>query len=135
MSSPKIDLIRDIEDRRMVEKSTSFEAQLVITIAKLEAHVRNGLLPVAVLVEAFNEDKLDHGKLSDRYLGKVLTSMGFNKRRGGPRGETCLVWDEDVLGQLAGRFGLNEVIQRIRQEGASSDSDPQAMEKYYLNEG
>jgi len=107
-------LIKEIENKRLIEKSVSIEAQLLITILHLERQAWNGLLLIRSIVELFNEGKPEKDKRTDRFLGRLLSAMGFDKRRGGPNGETAVVWDDKKIAQLIERFGLQELAKSIR---------------------
>ena len=104
-NSEILDLVRYIEGERLIEKSDSFEAQILRTILSLEDKVLNGILSNMAITDATNKDRPDRHKLSYHKVGRILSAMGFAKSRTN-EGASAIIWDDAKIERLFRSYGL-----------------------------
>jgi hypothetical protein len=61
------------------EEAVSLETQIQNTILRLKYQVTNGILPVKIITDTFNQDKSKESQLTYRRIGQLLSTMGFRK--------------------------------------------------------
>jgi hypothetical protein len=107
------DLIEEIKSSELPEpypesiKPNSLESQILKTILGLKDQVKNGILPVKTITDAFNQERSKKSQSQDPAfrltyprIGRILSVMGFRKARTG-RGASAIVWDEDFIFSLS----------------------------------
>ena len=87
-----IDNIRDSE----LSEPDSLEAQIKRTISSLAHQVKNGILPVKVITDAFNQSRFEQARLTYRRMSGLLSAMGFTKVRAS-NGARAIIWDDNRL--------------------------------------
>ena len=100
-----IKLIKRIESDRLSEKSETFEAQIISTVALLENQVSGNILPIKSITDEYNTDKLEKFKISYHKVGRKLKSMGFSKTKTG-NGASAIIWDSEKIMRLQESYGL-----------------------------
>lgn len=105
-----LDLVKYIEDERLIEKSDSFEAQILKTVLALKGEVLKGILPNKVIADVINENKPDRYKFSYQRVGRILSAMGFAKTRTN-EGASAIIWDSAKIERLSRSYGLLETSE------------------------
>ncbi len=100
-----LDLVRYIENEKLIEKSDSFEAQILKTVLTLKGEVLKGILPNKVITDAINENKSDRYKFSYQRVGRMLSAMDFAKTRTN-EGASAIIWDSAKIERLSRSYGL-----------------------------
>lgn len=103
-------LVKELEHRRLLEKSDSIEALVLQVILGLESEVSNNLLPLKLVTEAVNRDRPEKNKLSPQFIGQRTKAMGFDKGKTG-NGSSALVWDVDKIDRMRRTYGLEETSE------------------------
>lgn len=100
-------IIRFIKNQRMIEKTQTIEAKMLLVIISLKSHVENGILPVKVITDTYNEYKRDKYKMSYPRVGRILSSMGFQKTHTST-GAVAIIYDEKNIVVMASTYGLGK---------------------------
>jgi len=100
-------LVKELEAKRMLDKSESLEAQVLATVLVLGDIVENGILANKGITEALNADRSERSNLSPHRVGRVLSAMGFAKGKTST-GASAIIWNEKTLCLLADRYGLKQ---------------------------
>ncbi|MFQ6002229.1 MAG: hypothetical protein ACE5KJ_00615 [Candidatus Zixiibacteriota bacterium] len=77
---------------------TNLEAQILKTILGLKHQVKNGILPVKTIADAFNQGRSKEGRLSYHRIGRLLSAIGFRKAKT-QNGSSAIIWDDKLLSQ------------------------------------
>lgn len=85
-------LIADIQKTRQIDRATSLEAQILLTVKALEPVVRRGILPVKDITDAFNADRPEREHLTYQRMGRKLRSLGFAPAQT-ETSAAAIVWD------------------------------------------
>jgi hypothetical protein len=104
------DLINDIQRRRLTDKATSLEAQIVLVVADLEAKVVKGILPVKLIADTFNEGRPDREQITYQRMGRKLRSLGFEPAQTGDSA-AAIVWDRLKVMQILSAYGLRKTSE------------------------
>jgi hypothetical protein len=73
-----------------------FLSQINKTIIGLKPLVVNGILPVKIITDSFNQNRSKESQFTYSRLGRFLSKMGFQKART-PTGCSAIIWDENLL--------------------------------------
>ena len=95
----EIDDIRTSELERLesLESQTeNLQAQILRTIMRLQYEVKNGMLPVKAITDAFNQGKSKECQLTYQRIGRLLSTMGFRKAKT-HAGTYAILWDDNLL--------------------------------------
>ncbi len=95
-----IESIRRDELERLHPKRINLEAQITNTIIGLKQQVRNGILPVKIITDTFNQGRSKQSRLTYHRIGRLLSSIGFTKART-RSGAYAILWDDNLLPQNA----------------------------------
>jgi hypothetical protein len=103
-------LIDDIksESPQPVEPN-NLEAQILNTIIGLKDQVKNGILPVKIITDTFNQGRSKESQLTYPRIGRLLSTMGFRKARTG-NGASAILWDEDFIFRLCPSQNTDSMI-------------------------
>ena len=74
------------------------EAQLLTTIIGLKHHLKNGILPLKPIADAFNQGRSKESRLSYHRIARLLSTMGFRKVKT-HGGSSAIIWDDKILSQ------------------------------------
>ena len=74
------------------------EAQLLTTITGLKHHLKNGILPLKPIADAFNQGRSKESRLSYHRIARLLSTMGFRKVKT-HGGYSAIIWDDKILSQ------------------------------------
>jgi hypothetical protein len=92
----EIDAIRTCELTKFYSQPFNLEDQIQTTILGLKDQVRNGILPVKTITDAFNQGKSEQGRFSYHRIGRLLSTMGFRKAKT-QNGSSAIIWDDKLL--------------------------------------
>jgi hypothetical protein len=101
----EIDEIRTSELERMQNlesKTDDLQAQILRTILWLKYEVKNGMLPVKTITDAHNQEKSKECHLTYQRIGRLLTTMGFQKARAG--NNSAILWNEEQIDRMMETF-------------------------------
>lgn len=95
----EIEAIRQEELPKLyAEESVSLETQIQNTIIGLKHQVKNGILPIKIITDTFNQGRSKESQLSYRRIGQLLSTMGFRKAK--THASTyAILWDDNLLYQ------------------------------------
>jgi DNA primase len=82
-----------------------FDARLLRCLASLRDRVQHGRLPVMAVTEAFNEGKSEGMSATPAAIGRRLSALGIEKRRGA-QGRSVILWDDRHLRRVTLAHGL-----------------------------
>jgi len=94
----EIEAIRRCELRKLYPEPTSLEVQIQETILGLKDLVKNGILPLKTVTDAFNQARSKQGRLTYRRMTRLLSAMGFTRAKT-PNGCSAIIWDDELLPQ------------------------------------
>jgi hypothetical protein len=100
-----IDEIKTSEAERLENlesRTEDVQAQILRTMMRLRYEVKNGMLPVKTITDAFNEDKSKECHLTYQRIGRLLSTMGFQKARAG--NNTAILWNEEKIDQMVDAY-------------------------------
>ena len=109
-----IELINELQESRMLQKTESFEGRLLKAILELLAIIPNNSLGVKHITDQLNIGTPDRFKFSPQRIGRALDSLGFKKVRTNEGGAAILV-DLELIKQLCAKYGV--VIANPNQLG------------------
>ncbi len=72
------------------------EAQLLTAIARLKHHLKNGILPLKLIADTFNQSRSEESRLSYQRIARLLSKIGFRKAKT-HGGYSAILWDENLL--------------------------------------
>jgi len=91
-----IEEVRQEELPKMYPEENNLESQIKAAIYSLRFEVKNGVLPVKAITDAYNLGKPKESQLTYHRIGRLLSSMGFRKAKmhNNTRG---ILWDDSLL--------------------------------------
>jgi len=92
----EIEAIRREVLPKLYPESNNLEAQILSTIIGLKQQVKNGILPVKIITDTFNQGKSKESRLTYHRIGRLLSSMGFRKAKT-QTGTYAILWDDELL--------------------------------------
>jgi len=100
-----ISLVKQIDEKRRLEKYQSIEAQIIYSLLELEFRVMKGFLPLKDITEKVNLDKPERYHISPKRIGKTLRALGFEWgwTHGGT---TSIAYDPIKIDHLSIAYGL-----------------------------
>ena len=96
-----MELVKDVEERRGIDRGETMEAKLVKTILDLEGRVVCGRLLIKTITDEFNKDKPERYHSTPKTIAGKLTALGFIKTRSGRDGSTAIQYDQALIKKLA----------------------------------
>ena len=102
---PFMDLIKELEMGRLIEKADSLEAQILITVLGLKHEVEKGILPVKLITDTFNTGKPEKYQYSYQRIGRRLTAMGFKKGKSCD-GSAAVIWESNLIELVKNKYGI-----------------------------
>lgn len=121
-----LELVREIEVGRQIEKSDSIEGEILSALRELTGQVEGGTLRVAEITRALNEGKPERSQVDVRRVGRRLSAMGFEKRRVGKGGVSAIVWNEVTFEQLCQEYGIEQTTETPETSGMWDPEDNSA---------
>jgi hypothetical protein len=97
----EIDAIRSEELPKLYPEPmdpNSLEAQILNTIIGLKEQVKNGILPLKTIADAFNQGRSKESRLSYHRIARLLSAIGFRKVKT-HGGYSAIIWDDKLLSQ------------------------------------
>lgn len=111
------DMIDDIRNSELSEP-VSLEAQIRRTIIGLEDRVKNGILPIKVITEAFNQNRSEQTRLTPKRMSGLLSTMGFTRVRAS-NGARAIIWDDNLIFAPPEKVASSICSQEKRKHGKS----------------
>lgn len=102
-----LNLVSTLESDRKIERSMSYEAEVLTVIGLLQGMVHNGLLTVEAIVDQMNLKRPERNKTSSCSVGRRLTAMGFKRSRTSD-GHMAIVYDGDDINKLQDKYGVSK---------------------------
>lgn len=109
-----------IETGRKLERSTSWEAELLKAVIKFEYKVEKGMLLTKEVVDFVNAHRGERFKVSSNRVGKDLVALGF-KKKPASSGHVAIVYDKEKIDRLITRYGIN--ITSVTSESSDKSTD------------
>jgi hypothetical protein len=103
-------LVRSLERDRLIEKSTSLEAEILNAVKDLEDDITHGFLPVKAITNRLNVGRPEKFRISYQKVGRILAAMGFRKGRTA-EGAAAIYYDDLLITQMLGAYGLGETSE------------------------
>ena len=103
-----LELVKEIEVGRQIEKSDSIEGEILLALQELSVQVEGGTLRVGDITGAVNKGKDEKSQVTPHRVGRRLSAMGFEKRRVGKNGVSAIVWNEVTVKQLCEEYGIEQ---------------------------
>lgn len=104
-----LELVEKIIKEKMLEKSTSWEAQILDFVFQHYNLSDKRKLPVKVITENFNKGKEDRSKLTYQKVGRILSALGFDKEKTS-NGGSAIVLDQTKIEKLKVTYGYEDKI-------------------------
>ncbi|MCK4403542.1 MAG: hypothetical protein KAW02_00500 [candidate division Zixibacteria bacterium] len=117
----EIEAIRREELTKLYPETISLESQIQSTILGLKHLVKNGILPVKIITDTFNQGRSKESQLSYRRIGQLLSTMGFRKAKT-HAGTYAIFWDDQLLSQNT--FSNNEKNEKQPSASPASPACP-----------
>ena len=112
--------IRTSELSKLYPEPTSLEVQIQETILGLKDRVKNGILPLKTITDAFNQARSEQGRLTCHRMAPLLSTMGFTRAKT-PNGCSAIIWDDKLLPQDTSF----EALDSSKQEGEKNENELQ----------
>jgi len=100
-------LVSLIEKEKLLSKAESTDAEIIRVILSLGGEVLHNILPIEKITNGLNSNKPDKFQTSPQRIGRVLSSMGFEKAKTS-KGNSAIVWNKKLIAGLKRRYGLGE---------------------------
>ena len=94
-------LIDDIKKEEFSEDCplpAGLQGQIKETILGLKDVVKNGILPLKAITEAYNQARSQQARLTSRRMSSLLSAMEFTRAKT-PNGCSAIIWDDQLLPQ------------------------------------
>ncbi|SRR5579871_3853177 len=100
-----MDLVKQIQAEKLVDKGETYEGQIVRAILSLDSQLENGVLAVKAVTETFNEERSEREHLTPNRVGRMLQGMGFHRGRVS-NGAAGIIWDQNLIQRLKETYGV-----------------------------
>jgi len=120
-----MNLVRDLARSRLIDRSDSLEAQILLVLDSLRDQVTRGILPIKEITASFNEGKSEEACFSFQRMGRKLSSLGFGKGKTG-EGASAIIWDEDKFMRIFSAYGLGKTSETPETSEMPGESRPRA---------
>jgi len=84
--------------KNLESQTENLQAQILKNIMRLKYEVKNGMLSVKTITDALNQGKSRECQLTYQRIGRLLSTMGFQKARAG--NNSAILWDEEKIDQM-----------------------------------
>jgi phenylalanyl-tRNA synthetase alpha subunit len=84
--------------KNLESKTENLQAQILKNIMRLQYEVKNGVLPVKTITDASNQGKSEECRLTYQQVGRLLSTMGFQKARAG--NNSTIFWNDKQIDQM-----------------------------------
>ena len=92
----EIEAIRNEELPKLYPQPNNLESQIMEVIIGLKPQVKNGILPVKIITDTFNQGRSKEIRLTYHRIGRLLSTLGFSKAKT-PSGCSAIIWDDNLL--------------------------------------
>ena len=117
-----INLIKEIEQIKLTEKSNSIDAEIIQSWLQAKEEMVSGVVACQLVADKFNADKSEKEKLASRKVGNILRSFSFQPTKTST-GALGFFWNGEVTEKLKKEHGLLLVSESLE---TSETSDNQA---------
>ncbi|MDP3024363.1 MAG: CHC2 zinc finger domain-containing protein [candidate division Zixibacteria bacterium] len=114
-----LNLVKELEAERLIDKADSLEGQILTVLIRLEDQVEGGTLPVKLIADTLNEDKSEKSQISYQRVGRRLSAMGFKKERAG--NNMAILWDQKKIERMRDTYGLRETHETHKRNETRLD--------------
>jgi hypothetical protein len=122
-----LNLVKEIEVQRQIDKANSLEAQILKAIQSAMDETNRGVLAVKVITQKFNDGKGERFQFTEKRMGGKLRSLGFKMGSIGSTGAAAIIWDDINFDKLLRNYGLYQTSERSEssesQVPLTEDSD------------
>jgi hypothetical protein len=84
--------------QNLESQTENLQAQILRTIMRLQYEVKNGVLPVKTITDAFNQTKSEECHITYQRVGRLLSTMGFQKAKAG--NNSAIFWNDKQIDQM-----------------------------------
>jgi len=106
-----LNLVKEIEVQRQIDKANSPEAQILKVIQSVMDQTNRGVLAVKVITQKFNDGKGEKFQFTEKRMGGKLRSLGFKMGSTG-NGAAGIIWDDVNFDKLLRNYGLYQTSER-----------------------
>jgi len=92
----EIEAIRNEELPKLYPQPNNLESRIMEVIIGLKPQVKNGILPVKIITDTFNQGRSKEIRLTYPRIGRLLSTMGFSKAKT-PSGSSAIIWDDQLF--------------------------------------
>jgi hypothetical protein len=126
-----VELIKEIEQTKLTEKSNSIDAEIIQCWIKAKNEMVSGVVACQGVANFFNEGKDEKEKLASRKVGNILRSFSFQPTKTST-GALGFFWNEQVTEKLVKEHGLL-LVSELPETSETSDSQAQTDEPINLD--
>lgn len=110
---------RQEELPKMYPEENNLESQIKAAIFSLRFEVKNGILPVKAITDAYNLGKSEETRLSYPRIGRLLNNMGFAKAKTS-NGSSAIFWNDNLLSPK-----VHYLDEKIKKESPETPETPE----------
>jgi hypothetical protein len=99
--------------QNLESQTENLQAQILRTIMRLRYEVKNGVLPVKTITDAHNQGKYEECRLTYQRVGRLLSTMGFQKAKAG--NNSAIFWNHKQIDQMLETFSPSPHREEDRQ--------------------
>ena len=115
-------LVEIIQKEKLLNNAESTEAEIIRVIVSLENEVSHRILPIEKITQGLNSNRPERFSTSPQKIGRILTSMGFEKAKTSS-GNSAIVWNEELITGLKRRYGLETIpVTPVTPVNSSEDT-------------
>ena len=115
-------LVEIIQKEKLLNNAESTEAEIIRVIVSLENEVSHRILPIEKITLGLNSNRPERFSTSPQKIGRILTSMGFEKAKTSS-GNSAIVWNEELITGLKRRYGLETIpVTPVTPVNSSEDT-------------
>lgn len=96
-----LELVKEIEERRGIDRGETIEAKIVKAVVDLEDEVYQGRLLVKAIVKTYNKDIPEKWQVGACSIGKHLVALGFQKTKAGAGSDRAIYYDPVLIEKLS----------------------------------
>jgi len=118
--------IKKITQSRLDEEQASIEGRVFDALLKCEDKVENGKLSTQAVTCAFNEGLSEKEQVTSRFIGRIISRLGFEKCKLSGGGLAGFFWDAKLVERLKLRYCAPS---NLTPQTPETPHSPQTMEK------
>lgn len=102
-------IVKDLEESKEIEEEFTLEAEIVECVVAQYNETGETSFLTSEIANRFNEDREDKDKLKISTIGRIITRMGFKKKRLRESGKRGFQFNLDFLGNLILQYRIKKV--------------------------